>query len=107
LLRTDARARRLSRALAFAPVAFIATVFRVDFFAGFRIARGRRFVFFALRRGVLRSRRRGRKQKDCANRGQNDASDHPRTPPFDPIHGWKEHDHAFPFGDIVPQDRPR
>ena len=67
LWRPDPRARRLSRALPLAAVAFVAAVFHVNLFASFHIPRGRRFVFLPLRPGVLRSQRRGRKQKDCAD----------------------------------------
>jgi hypothetical protein len=107
LWRTDARARRLSRALSFTPVAFIAAVFRENLFASLRIPHGSRFGFFALRRGVLRSRRRSREQKDRANRRQSDAPDRIRIATLDRVHGWKKHIHTFPFAAIVPQDRSR
>jgi hypothetical protein len=107
LWRPDARARRLSRALPLAPVAFVTAIFRKNLLSVFRIPRRSRFALLALRRRVLRSRRRGRHQKDRANHRQSDTADHPRAVTTDFVQEWNEHAHELLFGDIVPQERPR
>src|SRR5215469_7481247 len=80
LRRADARPCSLRGALAFPPVALVASVLGEDFLAGFGVAGGSRSGFFVLMTLVLRARRRNHENHSGGQQKARESKPSPKVP---------------------------